>query len=175
MARDQRELITKEMIRKRMLNDLRGVSYMMIGLMVSSVLLGVFISGLFGLVEPNAWWVHIITWLLIAFLIGFYVCHYLNRRRIALKGEFTVVRDTVADIQVEVVRKYSGKRVRYTEEHVFYFTNHGRCVVSEDESERTSVGDGFFFVLSQGRKREILMKFSERAYRMEASESFQQP
>lgn len=175
MARDQRALITKEMIRKRMLNDLKGVSYMMIGLTVATVLLGAIISGLFSLVEPSAWYAQLITWLLVAFCIGSFLWLYFGRRRVAIKGEFAVVRDTVADIQVEVVRKYSGKRVHYTEENVFYFTDHGRCVVSEEESERTSVGDGFFLVLSLGKKREILMKFSERAYRTEESEQFSQP
>ncbi len=167
MAKDQREPITKEMIQKKMLADLKGSRYLMIGTSVFAVFMGAFISILFSVAEPNAWWLLLIMWIFVAFAVGGMLALYFNRRRVAIKGQFFVVRDTVADMQVEIVRRHTRRGVRHKEEHVLYFTTHGRCVVSEGERYRTSVGDGFFLVLSVGKKPAILMRFAERAYRLD--------
>ena len=90
---------------------------------------------------------------------AFYVIRDIRNLRLAARGGFLIVTDTVCDL-------VKGEPIgRHSVADAIYFKRYGRWIAADTTFGLTSVGDEFYLVVLQNKKKEIKMAFHSLMYR----------
>ena len=174
MKIDQREVLTREKIEKRLLAAIKfsivtntvfavlvGVTLAIMGLGIGKVSLPYLIGG-------------IVAMAFLAFLLIYFWYHLIRNLIMYRRRKYTIAEDRVLRIVEDEVRYLSmkerllsGRRFRRVEEDAIYFRDAGRVVVTDKSICRATFVNDYYYIVKYDGQEDVELMYSQKEYRLE--------
>lgn len=176
MKKDERILITNQTIHRELLQKCKGEFVGFIISLAIVLLMEIPLTVLaFGQSHPIP---KVIVILIDLYLVAnglYFGIPAFRARRIVTGRHYEVVEDTLVDIGVEerVRRPWIAyrKRSRYRTESALYFDGYGRVVTTKRVCDHSIVGDTFYLVVCEDKKKPVLLFYNTKTNRYETEET----